>query len=75
MCIRDRGLLCDIVLASDDAVFQDAPHYPEGLVPGDGVHVLWPLLLGMNRGRYFLLTGEKLSAKQALCLLYTSRCV
>ena len=64
----ELGLLCDIVLASDDAVFQDAPHYPEGLVPGDGVHVLWPLLLGMNRGRYFLLTGEKLSAKQALDL-------
>jgi enoyl-CoA hydratase/carnithine racemase len=64
----ELGLLCDIVLAADDTVFQDAPHYPEGLVPGDGVHVLWPLLLGMNRGRYFLLTGEKISAKQALDL-------
>ena len=30
----ELGLLCDIVLASDDAVFQEAPHYPEGLVPG-----------------------------------------
>ena len=64
----ELGLLCDIVLAADDAVFQDAPHYVEGLVPGDSVHVLWPLLLGMNRGRYFLLTGQQLDAGQALDL-------
>ena len=64
----ELGLLCDIVLAADDAVFQDAPHYVEGLVPGDSVHVLWPLLLGMNRGRYFLLTGQRLDAGQALDL-------
>jgi enoyl-CoA hydratase/carnithine racemase len=37
-------------------------------VPGDGVQVVWPLLLGMNRGRYFLLTGQKLSAQEALTL-------
>jgi enoyl-CoA hydratase/carnithine racemase len=64
----ELGLLCDIVLAADDSVFQDAPHYAEGLVPGDSVHVLWPLLLGMNRGRYFLLTGQKLGAREALDL-------
>ncbi len=64
----ELGLLCDIVLAADDAVFQDAPHYLEGLVPGDSVHVLWPLLLGMNRGRYFLLTGQQIDARQALDL-------
>src|SRR4030095_11185245 len=48
------------------ATFQDAPHFPNGLVPGDGVHVVWPLVLGINRGRYFLLTGQKLSAQEAL---------
>jgi enoyl-CoA hydratase/carnithine racemase len=37
-------------------------------VPGDGVHVVWPLVLGVNRGRYFLLTGQKLSAQEALQL-------
>lgn len=58
-------LLCDIVLASENAAFQDAPHFPNGLVPGDGVHVVFPMLLGPNRGRYFLLTGQKLSARQA----------
>ncbi len=62
----ELAVLCDIVLAVDHAVFQDAPHFPNGLVPGDGVHVVWPLVLGMNRGRYFLLTGQKLSAQEAL---------
>lgn len=61
-------LLSDIVLASDTAHFQDAPHFPAGVVPGDGVHVVWPLLLGPNRGRYFLLTGQILSAQEALDL-------
>ena len=61
-------LLCDVVLASENAAFQDAPHFPNGLVPGDGVHVVFLALLGPNRGRYFLLTGQKLSAREALDL-------
>ena len=64
----ELALLCDIVLAAEGAEFQDAPHFPNGLVPGDGVHVVWPLVLGPNRGRYFLLTGQKLSAREALKL-------
>jgi enoyl-CoA hydratase/carnithine racemase len=39
-------LTCDAVLASDNTVFQDLPHLAFGLVPGDGVHVLWPHVLG-----------------------------
>ena len=56
-------LLCDIVLASETAEFQDSAHFPNGMVPGDGMHVVYPLLLGPNRGRYFLLTGQILSAQ------------
>jgi enoyl-CoA hydratase/carnithine racemase len=58
-------LLSDIVLASDTAQFQDSAHFPNGLVPGDGMHIVMPLLLGLNRGRYFLLTGQILSAQEA----------
>ena len=58
-------LLGDIVLASEDAYFQDAPHFARGIVPGDGQHVIWTFLAGHNRGRYFLLTGMKLTARQA----------
>lgn len=58
-------LLADIVLAADTVQFQDSAHFTGGLVPGDGMHVVYPLLLGANRARYFLLTGQTLSAKQA----------
>jgi enoyl-CoA hydratase/carnithine racemase len=60
------AVLGDIVLAAESAVFQDAAHFTGGAVPGDGVHVVWPLLLGPNRGRVFLLTGAELSANEAL---------
>ena len=58
-------LLCDIVLAAKEALFQDSAHFINGLVPGDGLHVVYPLLLGLNRGRYFLLTGQTISAREA----------
>lgn len=58
-------VLCDMVLASDTACFQDTAHFSGGLVPGDGMHVVFPLLMGLNRGRYFLLSGQRLSALQA----------
>jgi enoyl-CoA hydratase/carnithine racemase len=61
----ELALLCDVVLAAEHAEFQDMPHFSGGLVPGDGVHVVFPLLMGHNRGRYFLLTGQKLSAREA----------
>jgi enoyl-CoA hydratase/carnithine racemase len=59
-------LMCDIVLASEDAYLQDAAHFPRGVVPGDGVHSVWPLVVGHNRARYFLLTGQKLTSQAAL---------
>jgi enoyl-CoA hydratase/carnithine racemase len=64
----ELAVLSDIVLATDKTYFQDAGHFPGGLVPGDSVHIIWPLLLGPNRGRYFLLTGQKLSADEAHAL-------
>ncbi|WP_149538253.1 enoyl-CoA hydratase/isomerase family protein [Siccirubricoccus phaeus] len=61
-------LLSDIVLASDMAQFQDSAHFMSGMLPGDGMHIVMPLLMGMNRGRYFLLTGQTLSAEEAKAL-------
>lgn len=58
-------LLSDIVLASETATIQDSAHFNGGLVPGDGVHVLFPLVMGPTRGRYFLLTGQVLNAQEA----------
>lgn len=59
-------VLSDTVIASETALFQDAPHFMRGTVPGDGGHVVWPHVLGPNRGRYFLLTGQELDARKAL---------
>jgi enoyl-CoA hydratase/carnithine racemase len=58
-------LLCDIVLASDTAIFQDRKFY-HGNVPGNGMHLLLPLLMGANRGRYYSLTSKKITALEAL---------
>lgn len=58
-------LLSDIVLASETAQFQDSAHFMSGMLPGDGMHIVMPLLMGMNRGRYFLLTGQTLDAQEA----------
>jgi enoyl-CoA hydratase/carnithine racemase len=64
----ELAVLGDIVLAADHTYFSDAPHFRFGTVPGDGVQVVWPMLLGMNRGRYFLLTGQRIAAAEALQL-------
>ena len=63
--LAEIPLLCDIVLASETAAFQD-DHFLGNMVPGDGAHVMWPLLLGPNRGRYFLMTSQIISAQEAL---------
>jgi enoyl-CoA hydratase/carnithine racemase len=59
-------LLCDVVLAAEHTVIADAVHFPAGLVPGDGVQILYPLLMGLNRARYFMLLGQELSASRCL---------
>jgi enoyl-CoA hydratase/carnithine racemase len=61
----EMALLSDIVLAAEDATLMDSSHFANGMVPGDGMHIVYPLLLGLNRGRYFLLTGQTLSAREA----------
>jgi enoyl-CoA hydratase/carnithine racemase len=53
------------VLAAGEITFQDSAHVANGLVPGDGMHIVYPLLMGLNRGRYFLLTGQTLTAREA----------
>src|ERR1700736_4312796 len=61
----EYAFLSDIVIATEDAYFQDAPHPAFGIVPGDGLHIVWPEVIGEIRGRYFLLSGQKLSSAQA----------
>ena len=52
-------------MATPSTVFQDKPHFELGIVPGDGVHLLWPEVIGSVRGRYFLLTRQELPSQTA----------
>lgn len=61
----EYALLADIVVASDDATFMDKPHLGFNIVPGDGIHVIYEELLGVNRARYFALTQQQLTAADA----------
>jgi enoyl-CoA hydratase/carnithine racemase len=61
----ELALMCDIVLASDDAYFQDLAHFPRNLSPGDGVQNIWPMVFGRNRFRYAQLMGQKITAQMA----------
>lgn len=58
-------LLADIVVAADTTEFSDFPHLTFGIVPGDGIQVIWEEVLGFNRARYLTLTQGSFTAEQA----------
>jgi enoyl-CoA hydratase/carnithine racemase len=62
----EYALLADIVVASETTVFGDFPHLTFGIVPGDGVHVIWEEVLGLNRSRHLILTQGTFTAAEAL---------
>jgi enoyl-CoA hydratase len=55
------------VVAGRGATFADT-HVNMGIGAGDGGQVIWPLLMGVNRAKYFLMTGERLPAEEAMAL-------
>src|SRR5205085_538316 len=61
------ALFCDIPLMAAEARLAD-PHVNAGLVAGDGGAILWPLFMGLNRGKEVLLTGDIMGAADALAL-------
>jgi enoyl-CoA hydratase len=58
------ALFCDIVYMAESARIGD-PHVKAGIVAGDGGPVLWPMLVGMNRAKEYLMTGDLLTAQEA----------
>jgi enoyl-CoA hydratase/carnithine racemase len=62
----EYALLADIIIASETTVFGDFPHLTFGIVPGDGVHVIWEEALGLNRARHLILTQGEFTAAEAL---------
>ena len=57
-------LIADIVIAADTTVFSDYPHLTFGIVPGDGVYLVWEETIGLNRARYLTLTHGSFTAQQ-----------
>ncbi len=58
------ALLADVVVAARSAVFADT-HVVMGIGAGDGGQLIWPLLIGVNRAKYYLMTGDRVGAEEA----------
>ena len=58
------ALCADIIVASRTAHLADT-HVKVGLVAGDGGCLTWPMAMGLNRAKRYLLTGKMLSAEEA----------
>jgi enoyl-CoA hydratase len=58
------ALLADISICAQDAMLGDG-HVRLGAAAGDHAAIIWPLLCGMAKARYYLLTGEMVSGTEA----------
>jgi len=61
----ELALLCDIIIAGHGARFA-TPEIKVGMFPGDGGTQRLPRLIGKTRAMMMVLTGEPISAEQAL---------
>lgn len=57
--------LCDIVFMAETAFLADT-HVSVALVAGDGGAVTWPAMTSLLRAKQYLLTGDRLSAAEAV---------
>jgi enoyl-CoA hydratase len=58
------ALLADISICAADARLGDG-HVKLGAAAGDHAAIIWPLLCGMAKARYYLLTGEMVDGVEA----------
>lgn len=56
--------LGDILVMCEQSGICD-PHVAVGLVAGDGGCLAWPMAMGLNRAKRYLLTGDRLGGKEA----------
>jgi enoyl-CoA hydratase len=68
------ALLCDVVVAAKNARIGD-PHVKMGITAGDGGAVIWPLLVGVNKAKYMLMTGDLVTADEAMEMGLVNRVV
>lgn len=57
-------ILADVSIAAKDAMFSDG-HLKIGVASGDHATIIWPLLCGMAKAKYYLMTAENFSGEEA----------
>jgi len=68
------GLLADVSIAARSARIIDG-HTRLGVAAGDHAAIVWPLLCGMAKSKYYLLLCEPVSGEEAERIGLVSRCV
>ena len=68
------GLLADISIAAKNARIIDG-HTRLGVAAGDHAAIVWPLLCGMAKAKYYLLTADFIDGREAERIGLVSMCV
>src|SRR6267143_6724016 len=68
------ALLADVSVIAETARLTDG-HTRLGVVAGDHAAIIWPLLCGMAKAKYYLLTSEFLDGREAERIGLVSLCV
>ena len=61
----DSAFLCDVTIVTEDTKIE-VPHAQGGLVPGDGMGLMFQHYLGTKRGNYYMMTTRQFTAQQML---------
>lgn len=68
------ALLADISIAAESARLADG-HVRMGVAAGDHAAIIWPLLCGMAKAKYYLMTSDFVSGRDAERMNLVSLCV
>lgn len=68
------ALLADVSIAAESARLADG-HLRMGVAAGDHAAIVWPLLCGMAKAKYYLLTSDFISGPEAERMGLVSLCV
>lgn len=68
------ALLADVSIIAENVRFTDG-HTRLGVVAGDHAAILWPLLCGMAKAKYYLLTSDFIDGREAERIGLVSLCV
>jgi enoyl-CoA hydratase len=68
------ALLADVSIAAENARLADG-HVRMGVAAGDHAAIIWPLLCGMAKAKYYLMTSDFVSGREAERIGLVSLCV